>query len=238
MVKDAMLCLKLRSQGSKNGMEILLVGSFGLVFIMLVNLLRPGLISIVEIFLVSVCLVAVFVGFLKTQEPFYSLIITEQLLTYHHKYGSWSLNRENLHHSGIPKAEHGLEYLELNAVGIKLRDTDNFLMDISPRLAGKLLIEQRHLFMQVVQKHCKNGNCPSEWLVEDNNYTSLNGRKFNGLIAMFANRMRHLQQLTGYDLLLPASVLDRSIWDFSHGLNSWQQNPKLFIQSQLKAKNA
>ena len=65
MVKDAMLCLKLRSQGSKNGMEILLVGSFGLVFIMLVNLLRPGLISIVEIFLVSVCLVAVFVGFLN-----------------------------------------------------------------------------------------------------------------------------------------------------------------------------
>jgi len=161
MVKHAMLCLKLRSQGSKNGMEILLVGSFGLVFIMLVNLLRPGTISILEIFLVSVSLVAVFIGFLKTQEPFYSLIITEQLLTYHHKYGSWSLNRENLHHSGIPKAEHGLEYLELNAVGIKLRDTDDFLMDISPRLAGKLLIEQRRLFMQVVQKHCKNGNCPS-----------------------------------------------------------------------------
>ena len=196
-----MLCLKLRSQGSKNGIEILLVGAFGLVFIMLVNLLRPDVISIFEIFLVSVSLVAIFIGFLKTQEPFYSLIITERLLTYHHKYGSWSLNRENFHHSGIPKVEQGLEYLELNAVGIKLNDTDDFLMDISPRLAGKLLIEQRHLFMQVVQKHCKNGNCPSEWLVEDNNYTSLNGRKFNGLIAMFANRMRHLQQLTGYDLL-------------------------------------
>jgi hypothetical protein len=233
-----MLCLKLRSQGSKNGIEILLVGAFGLVFIMLVNLLRPDVISIFEIFLVSVSLVAIFIGFLKTQEPFYSLIITERLLTYHHKYGSWSLNRENFHHSGIPKVEQGLEYLELNAVGIKLNDTDDFLMDISPRLAGKLLIEQRHLFMQVVQKHCKNGNCPSEWLVEDNNYTSLNGRKFNGLIAMFANRMRHLQQLTGYDLLLPASVLDRSIWDFSAALTRWQQDPKQFIQSQIKAKKA
>ncbi|MDN3378849.1 MULTISPECIES: DUF2982 domain-containing protein [unclassified Pseudoalteromonas] len=234
MVEQSNLLLKLRAQGASHGIETLLVGAFGVVFIMLFNQLRPGAISIIEIFLVSLCLAAVFVGFLKTQEPFYSLIISEQLLTYHHKYGFWSLNRENVHHSGIPKVEHGVEYLELNAVGIMLNDRDEFLMHISPRLAGKLLIEQRHLFMQVVQKHCKNGNCPSEWLVEDSFYTSLNGHNFNGLIAMFANRMRHLQQLTGYDLLLPASVLDRSIWDFSHNLNRWRKNPKQFIQSQLK----
>lgn len=234
MVEQSNTLLKLRAQGACHGIEILLVGAFGVVFIMLFNLLRPGAISIVEIFLVSVCLVAVFVGFLKTQEPFYSLIISEQLLIYHHKYGYWSLNRENVHHSGIPRVEQELEYLELNAVGIKLNNSDEFLMHISPRLAGKLLIEQRHLFMQVVQKHCKNGNCPSEWLVEDNFYTSLNGRNFNGLIAMFANRMQHLQQLTGYDLLLPASVLDRNVWDFSQNLNNWRQNPKQFIQSQLK----
>ncbi len=234
MVEQSNTLLKLRAQGASNGIEILLVGSFGLVFIMLFNVLRPGSISIIEIFLVSLCLVAIFVGFLKTQEPFYSLIITEQQLTYQHKYGVWSLNRANLHHCGIPKVEQDLDYLELNAVGIKLNDSDEFLMQISPRLAGKLLIEQRHFFMQVVQKHCKNGNCPSEWLVEDNFYTSLSGRNFNGLIAMFANRMRHLQQLTGYDLLLPASVLDRNIWDFSHSLNRWRQNPEQFIQSQIK----
>ena len=94
----------------------------------------------------------------------------------------------------------------------------------------------RLLFMQVIQKLCKNGNCPSEWLIEDNHYTSVHGRSFNGLIAMFANRMRHLQQLTGYDLLLPASVLDSSIWDFSRNLNVWHSNPKVFIESQLERK--
>ncbi|WP_392344140.1 DUF2982 domain-containing protein [Pseudoalteromonas prydzensis] len=236
MVKRKLAVLKLRAQGARNGIEILTVGAIGLIFIMLFNLLRPGEISILEIFLVSLCLATIFVGFLKTQEPFYSLVITEQELIYQHKYGYWSVKQENFHHSGIPTVEQQLEKLELNAVGIKLNNTDEFLSQLAPRIAGKLLIEQRHLFMQVIQKHCKNGNCPSEWLVEDNHYTSVHGRSFNGLIAMFANRMRHLQQLTGYDLLLPASVLDSSIWDFSRNLNAWRNNPKVFIESQLERK--
>ncbi|CAM4388333.1 DUF2982 domain-containing protein [Pseudoalteromonas ostreae] len=236
MVKRKNTVLKLRAQGARNGIEILTVGAVGLIFTMLFNLLRPGEISIFEIFLVSLCVVAIFIGFLKTQEPFYSLVITEQELTYQHKYGYWCIKHANIHHSGIPKVEQQLEQLELNAVGIKLNDTDEFLLQLAPRIAGKLLIEQRHLFIQVVQKHCKNGNCPSEWLIEDNYYTSVNGRSFNGLIAMFANRMRHLRQLTGYDLLLPASVLDRSIWDFSHSLNAWRNNPVVFIESQLESK--
>lgn len=238
MVKHSNATLKLRAQGARNGIETLIVGSVGVVFIMLFNLLRPGEISIIEIFLVSLCLAAIFVGFLKTQEPFYSLVISEHELTYQHKYGYWSLAATNVHHSGIPKVEQGLEQHEINAVGIKLNNHDEFLAQLAPRIAGKLLIEQRHLFMQVIQKHCKNGNCPSEWLIEDNCYTSMNGHNFTGLIAMFANRMQHLQLLTGYDLLLPASVLDRNIWDFSHSLNAWRSNPVVFIQSQLEKETS
>lgn len=110
---------------------------------------------------------------------------------------------------------------------------DEFLTGLAPRIAGKLLIEQRHLFMQLIQKNCKNGDCPSEWLVEDTQYRSQNGISYNGLIAMFANRAKHLQLLTGYELLLPASVLDRNIWEFSANLNAWQREPLKFIASQV-----
>lgn len=225
--------LKYRAQGARNGIEVLTVGSVGLVFIMLFNLLRPGEISILEIFLVSICLAAIFIGFLKTQEPFYSLLLSESQLTYHHKYGFWQLHISNLHHSGIPKITDGYEYLELNTIGLKVNNMDEFLSAIEPRIAGKLLIEQRNLFMQVVQKHCKNGNCPSEWLVEDTQYTSPKGVGYTGLIAMFANRAKHLQLLTGYDLLLPASVLDKDIWTFSADLNKWKRAPERFITSQV-----
>ncbi|ATC85642.1 DUF2982 domain-containing protein [Pseudoalteromonas arctica] len=225
--------IKFRAQGARNAIEVLVAGAIGLVFIMLFNLLRPGEISILEIFLVSLCIVAIFIGYLKTQEPYYSLLISESELVYCHKYGAWNMSRNNFHHSGIPKVEDGFDYLELNAVGVKVNDIDEFLTNIAPRIAGKLLIEQRNLFMQVVQKHCKNGNCPSEWLIEDTQYTSHKGVSYTGLIAMFANRTKHLQLLTGYDLLLPASVLDRDIWAFSANLNKWKREPRQFIASQI-----
>lgn len=224
--------IKYRAKGAKNGIEILLVGGVGLLFIMIVNQLRPGNISVVEIFLVSVCFAAVLVGFLKTQEPFYSIIITPYQLSYQHKYGVWHLSCDNFHHSGIPTVDNGFEHLELNAVGIKINNIDAFLDSLAPRIAGKLLIEQRHLFMQVVQKNCKNGNCPSEWLIEESQYSSQNGISYTGLIAMFANRAKHLQLLTGYDLLLPASVIAGDIWEFSASLNKWKRDPFQFITSQ------
>ncbi|GAB0110262.1 DUF2982 domain-containing protein [Pseudoalteromonas distincta] len=225
--------IKYRAQGARNGIEILIVGAIGLVFIMLFNLLRPGEISILEIFLVSLCIVAVFIGFLKTQEPYYSLLLSKSELIYYHKYGSWSVSHSNFRQSGIPKVEDGLDYLELNAVGVKINDIDEFLENIAPRIAGKLLIEQRNLFMQVVQKHCKGGNCPSEWLMEDTQYTSPQGIGYNGLIAMFANRAKNLQLLTGFDLILPASVLDKDIWEFSANLNKWKREPCQFIASHI-----
>lgn len=225
--------LNIRAHASRHGIEFLLVGGIGLTFIMLFNLLRPGEISIIEIFLASSCIAAIFIGYLKTQEPYFSFTFCEDALIYRHKVGYWQLNRENFHHSGIPKVEQGLEYLELNAVGIKLNNIDEFLMQIQPRIAGRLLIEQRHLFMQVVQKHCKNGDCPSKWLIEDTQYTAPSGQRYKGLIAMFANRTQHLGQLTGYDLLLPANVLDTDIWQFSAYLNRWKLNPNEFINTQL-----
>lgn len=53
---------------------------------------------------------------------------------------------------------------------------------------------------------------------------------------MFANRTQHLRQLTGYDLLLPANVLDVDIWQFSTNLNRWKLNPNEFIETRLQKK--
>ena len=59
-------------------------------------------------------------------------------------------------------------------------------------------------------------------------------RENTGLIAMFANRMHNLKTLTGYDLLLPANVLDRDIWRFSNLLNRWKMNPEQVVENLLK----
>jgi hypothetical protein len=117
-------CIKFRAQGACNAIEILAVGAIGLIFIMCLNLLRPGEISIVEIFLVSVCLAAIFIGYLKTQEPYYSLILTNTTLIYQHKYGFWQLHYKNMGYCGVPETA---DCLAINALGIKLNNVVNFL---------------------------------------------------------------------------------------------------------------
>lgn len=209
----------------------LIVGGVGLVTIMIFVLLRSSNISVVEIGLASASITAILLGFLKSQQPYYSILLDTKALIYVHKFGQWQISWQNFHSSGIPQTD---DALELNAVGIKLVDMDTFLSILSPRLAGKLLIEQRHIFLQAVKMHCKNGNCPSEWLVEPDEFQSNSGKKYTGLIAMFANRMHNLKTLTGYDLLLPANVLDRDIWRFSNLLNRWKMNPEQVVENLLK----
>ncbi|GEK09400.1 DUF2982 domain-containing protein [Pseudoalteromonas sp. McH1-7] len=229
-----MLEAKLRATANRHGAEFMLVGAIGLVVIMLFVNLRGTPISIIEIFLASAMLVAIFIGFLKSQQPYFSLCFNEQEFSYVHKYGAWSLPIVNFHSSGIPSVQQGIETLELNTVGIKLNDIDAFLINLTPRLAGKLLIEQRHIFLQAVKIHCENGNCPSEWLIEDTSYRSKAGKEYTGLMAMFANRMDNLKTVTGYDLLLPATALDRDIWQFSAMLNRWKLNPKEVVNALLE----
>lgn len=75
-----MLEAKLRATADRNGVEFMLVGAIGLIVIMLFVNLRGTAITIVEIFLASAMLVAIFVGFLKSQQPYFSLYFTEQEL--------------------------------------------------------------------------------------------------------------------------------------------------------------
>ncbi|CAH9054323.1 hypothetical protein PSECIP111951_01967 [Pseudoalteromonas holothuriae] len=225
---------KIRATANRHSIEFMLVGAICLVIIMAFVSLRSTPISIVEILLSAVALLAIWLGFLKSQQPYYSLTIDSKQICYIHKFGIWSLEHDNFYRAGVPSVSQELEILELNAVGIKLKDIDLFLCTLSPRLAGKLLIEQRYIFLQAVKIHCKSDNCPSEWLVEPNDYRSTSGTRYTGLIAMFANRMHNLNTLTGYDLLLPANVLDRDIWHFSILLNRWKLNPDEVVKVLLE----
>ncbi|MBE0366270.1 DUF2982 domain-containing protein [Pseudoalteromonas aurantia] len=225
---------KLRAQANQHSIEFMLVGAVCLCIIMAFVILRDSVISVVETALVSIAIFSILLGFLKSQQPYYSIVLGTQSVVYIHKFGRWKIAFDNVHSSGVPKAGEAPELLELNAVGIKLVSIDPFLLALKPRLAGKLLIEQRHIFLQAVKMHCKNGNCPSEWLIESDEYSSDSGQVYTGLIAMFANRMHNLKTLTGYDLLLPANVLDRDIWRFSYLLNRWKLDPAQVVKNLLE----
>ncbi|MEO2280411.1 DUF2982 domain-containing protein [Pseudoalteromonas pernae] len=218
---------KIRAHGARFGTQTLLISGVSLVVLVTFIQLRPGEIWLAEIFLLSAALVGMLVGYLKLHEPFFSLFLDNHKLSYNHKYGWWQLNAKNLERVGVPNIHQFEQTIDLNVVGLRLRDEDEFLQRLSPRLAGRLLVEQRHYLMQAIKAYCHDGKeCPPHWLVEDTEYTSKNGYKYTGLLAMFANRMNNLNFLTGYDILIPASVLDRDIWEFSYLLHRWQQDPE------------
>ncbi|MBQ4833965.1 DUF2982 domain-containing protein [Pseudoalteromonas sp. MMG010] len=230
-----MTSIKYRAQGARHAIECIIVGAFGLVFIMLFNILQPTVISIIEIFIVSVCVVSILIGFLKTQQPYNNIELNHDEFIYYHKFGCWRLKASNIRYCGVPKMADGTA---INALGIRVNNIDELLMNISIRLAGKLLIEQRNLFLQIAQKNCKIGNCPSKWLIEESNYKSKAGYKYSGLLAMFANRTALIKEFTGYDLLLLASELDTDVCDVSNRLNKWKYNPQQFIKLNTKQTDA
>lgn len=217
---------RFRALSNRHAIEFILVGALAVIVVMVFVLLRPTPINLIEIGIVSAGLVALLLGYLKSQEPYFNLEMNSNSLIYNHKVGYWDLPIENFVEAGIPCAVIGDFELELNAVGIKIKDIDSFLATLSPRLAAKLLIEQRHIFLQAVKMRCENGNCPEEWLIEDTQFISPSGRKFSGLLAMFGNRMAHFKLATGFDLMLPESVLDRDIWRFANLLNHWKRDPE------------
>ncbi len=226
---------KVRAQASRNGSEVLLVSGMALVILVFMIKFKPGPVLLAEIFLLSVALTGIFLGWQKIREPYYSFLINNQDIIYNHRYGYWRIPLENFHSSGIPIVAQGVRSLELNAVGIKLNNWDAFLNNLPPRLASHILVEQRHFVLQAIKGSCHSGSCPDEYLVEDSVYLSPDGKKYTGLLAMFANRMNNLKVMTGYELLIPASVLDRDIWAFSAILNRWKRDPKSTLTGLLSS---
>ncbi|MFY8274109.1 DUF2982 domain-containing protein [Pseudoalteromonas sp. SSDWG2] len=218
---------KIRALGARFGKETLLLSIAGLLVLSLFVQFAPGQVSLVAIFLLTTAIVGIIIGYLKIREPFFSLFLDNQKLSYNHKYGWWQIDVHNIAKVGVPHITVQAQQIDLNVVGITLKDEDAFLKRLSPRLAGRLLVEQRHYLMQAIKAYCQDGKeCPAHWLVEDTEYTSTSGYGYTGLLAMFANRMNNLKFLTGYDILLPASALDRDIWAFSYLLHRWQLDPE------------
>lgn len=170
--------------------------------------------QLVLIFLLLACLVALVLGLLKLREPVYSFSLSKDSLHFHHRLGGWSLHWSNIVRVDQPRVNSGLELVSLPYVGIKIRDYDEFLPLMTPRLIVHLLTDQRPLLAMGVRFGAIDRARLHDWLVEDNQYRSAAGSHYHGLAAMLGHRMSHLRELYGYDLLVHESCLDRDASDF------------------------
>ena len=204
----------IRGVSSHNGVTTVLVGLGLLALGTLVVQLLPELFFLAGILIIAAGIVGMTMGFFKIREPKHSLEISKQALTYHHRRGTWHIPWGNIQRVDVPRVHMGLEHVDLEMVGFRLKDPEHFLQNISPRLITHLLMEQRPLVTKAEQANCSTGRCHGDDIIEDTKYKTSDGTVIKGVAAMFANRMRRLQEGLGYEVFISVNELDRSAEEF------------------------
>lgn len=206
--------IEIKSSSATNGMTTMLIGVGFLAAGAICLILLPDLFFLVGVLLLSASIIAFVMGFFKLKEPKVSLSISKHQLIYHHRRGHWQIDWDNIQRFDVPRVHRGLEHIDLEMVGIRLRSRDVFLDNISPRLITHLLMEQRPLVAQAESGKCASGRCYGDDLIEDQKYKRADGTLLTGVMAMFANRMKRLQEGLGYDIFISANELDRTPNEF------------------------
>lgn len=222
--------INIKSTAKRNGLSTLLLSMISIFISALILSLLPDSLFLVGIFLLSASIVGVLVGIFKIREPQHSLAISKESIVYHNRVGKWTLDWSNVQRIDTPKVHAGLNTSSLHLVGIKIKQYQPLLANISPRLATNLLMEQRPLLMGA--DNCKSGQCYSEHLLEKDTFTFSDGTVITGIKAMLAHRMTKLREHLGFDLFISAAELDRDSEAFVTLLRQCQNQILLDHQDQ------
>jgi hypothetical protein len=214
----------IRSSASTNGITTLLVGAAAALLGTVIIVALPQLFFLVGILFLSASIIAFVMGFYKLSEPKHSLAISEEAIVYFHRKGNWRIEWDNIQRVDVPRVHKGLEHIDLEMVGFRLKNPERLLENISMRLVTHLLTEQRPLITQVVANNCQSGQCYGDEIIDDVKYKCKDGRTITGVSAMFANRMRKLQSGIGYDIYLSANDIDRDCLSFVTLLRDCQES--------------
>lgn len=205
-----------RDQSAKGGIALLLSSAVVLLVLMLLLAVEPELTTsqgwVVLFLLVGV---GCFLGYAKATEPYYSVELCPQGIKYHHRRGSWLLPWQACLYASVAQLS---GKGEMAYVGFKVTDYDAFLQQLPPRLAVKLLMEQRHLLLAALSSECPDGTCPSTMLAQHTEFRTAKAH-YQGVQAMFAGRMQHLSVLIGAELFIPTTALAVDANEFCRTVN-------------------
>lgn len=144
--------------------------------------------------------------------PKISMTLTAMHLQQHTNKGGWTMRWSNIadiNQVYLPHLDDSLPW-----VGIKLHHYNSFLDAICPRMASKIIVEQRILLVMAFKYQPIDKYQLEDILFDDTPYTTETGKRYTGLLALLANRMAYQRELLGFDVYISAEELDRPIPDF------------------------
>ncbi|RWX55526.1 DUF2982 domain-containing protein [Photobacterium chitinilyticum] len=167
---------------------------------------------------VAILLLAAFtlliIAIKQAQEPALSFTLTFMHIQFHSPSGGWLARWKNISEIGPGTISYQGWHQPIPWVGIRLKDYEEFLDSICPRIASRILIEQRPLLFLAYKRLDNPPHQIEDMLFDDRHYISRNGKRFKGLLAMLANRMQYNRELLGFDFFISEDLLDRSTDEF------------------------
>lgn len=164
------------------------------------------------IFCYLVSLIIGFVGIVKLLEPRVSFYLTPQLLTYQHRYGRWQIGWQSIVALAPIRHTLGLQIDDLPYLGIRLKSLEQLIDNISPRLANRLIHEQRPLLVYCIRSQLMS---MEQGVINFEPFLLSDGSQIKGPLAGFLHQCAALHKALGYHLFIPASAIDRDLVEFA-----------------------
>ncbi|MCW8327249.1 DUF2982 domain-containing protein [Photobacterium sp. SDRW27] len=206
--------LYIKSATAKAGSSMLALSLLAFLAVGILAFLYPGASSAAIAILLLAALTMLVIAYKQAQEPELAFTLTFMHIQFHSPTGGWLARWKNIDEIGPATVSFQGWHQTMPWVGIKLKDYEEFLDSICPRIASKILIEQRGL---LIIAYKRTDNPPYEiedMLFDDTHYITHSGKTLKGLLAMLANRMKYNREFLGYDFFISEDLLDRPTEDF------------------------
>ena len=167
--------------------------------------------------ILGLCLLII--GIVKINDVSYRFSLTNEGIHYFTSRGGFTVLWQDIQRIDIPKINNGLELTELPYIGIRLNEREHLINSASLPTLSHMLLEQRALVMLTDPQSTLYGNADN-MLYPDIKVT----HGYQGLQAMFINRMQYLHNTLGYDIYFPDDDLDRPPAEFVQLLREFKNH--------------
>lgn len=212
-------CINIKAKANQHAVFLMLLAVVIFIITLIVSQHYWRSHRLILVFIYLLTLVIMFTGLLKRSEPSVSFQLTPQHIQYRHRHGNWTLNWQQIQNINTIKEVVGLTTVALPYVGIRLKSVDVLAEQISPRLANRLIHEQRPLLSFSVMQHLLS---LEETQLNFNPFTLTSGKIIKGPLAAFLHHCQILHKGLGYHLYIPESSTDREIDAFCQLLKQCQ----------------
>lgn len=210
-MKKTLPVIKIKAQSNHHALFLMLVA---LIITLATLVFSQGYwrqFHLVIIFIYLSVLVIFITGLAKYLEPKYSLCLNPMGIKYQHRYGHWIIDWQQIQRISLINETSGLTRIQLPYIGIRLINLSTLADQISPRLANRLIHEQKPLVAFAVSQNL----LPLEQgLLSFDPFVLSSGEILTGPLAAFLHHSTALHQALGYHLFIPETAIDRDLNEF------------------------